>query len=66
MVSIDLRRTIRLHQIRVEIVKTNSQANISSIVEQHFIMHNERLFQDYTNLSGLQPSVGAKKLIEGP
>lgn len=53
---IDLRRTIRLHQIRAEIIQPHSSESISSIAHRYFITHLGRLSREYKNLFGELPS----------
>lgn len=57
---VELRRAIRLHQIRSELIKQHSSENIHSIAEKYFITHPGRFSRDYKNLFGLLPSADAK------
>jgi AraC-like DNA-binding protein len=63
---IDLRRTIRLYQIRTQITKTNLSENISTIVQKYFLTHPGRFSRDYKKMFGILPSVDARKQLHEP
>lgn len=53
---ISLRRIIRLHQIRSELIDEHGLKYISAVAEEYFILHLGRLSKDYKKLFGHLPS----------